>query len=198
MTQTDIHQSIQFKRAFFCILLDFFVVAIQTNKLSRITCWYHTGPMIHSIFLRSVAMLFLALTTSRRMKATAFRAGPITQAYRLPVRLFSSSEEASSREESSSTVASTSSADDPWAIYRNTNNMRDQVFSAISGDGGIKVTVATIRNMVNDISLQHTMTAIPTDALGRTVACSLLMANGIQEEQMVQITINGKYVGMCI
>ena len=35
------------------------------------------------------------------------------------------------------------------------------------------------------------MTAIPTDALGRTMICALLMANGIQKEQMVQITING-------
>jgi len=81
--------------------------------------------------------------------------------------------------------------DDPWAEYRNKNNVRDQVFSSISGDGGIKVTACTIRNLVNDAMIQHAMTATPSDALGRTIACSLLMANGIQDEQTVQITVNG-------
>ena len=74
---------------------------------------------------------------------------------------------------------------------QNTNNIRDQCISAISGDGSIKVTVATVRNMINDLSLQHTMTEVPTDALGRTVTCGLLMANGMQDEQTVQITLNG-------
>jgi hypothetical protein len=78
-----------------------------------------------------------------------------------------------------------------WAPYRNKNNLRDQVFSAMSGDGGIKVTAATVRNLVNDMMLQHTLTETPTEALGRTVVCGLLMANGIQEEQVVQITLNG-------
>jgi len=84
--------------------------------------------------------------------------------------------------------------DDALAEYRNKNNVRDQVFSAISSDGGIKVTACTIRNIVNDVMVQHTMTQVPADALGRTVACSLLMANGIQPEQVVQITMNCKNV----
>lgn len=73
--------------------------------------------------------------------------------------------------------------------YYNKNNVKDQVFSAISGDGGIKVTVCTIRNMVNDLMIQHSMTPISTEALGRTVSCGLLMANGIQDEQILQISI---------
>jgi molecular chaperone Hsp33 len=113
--------------------------------------------------------------------------------------------------------------DDALAEFRNRLNHRDQVFSAISGDGGIKVTVCTVRNLINDLLFNNyqqsttaasttgatssssskavgtgsswssplTMTAIPTDALGRTMICALLMANGIQKEQMVQITING-------
>ena len=74
--------------------------------------------------------------------------------------------------------------------YRNKNNIRDQVFSALSGGGGIKVTAVTARNIMNDLMIQHTMTAVSAEALGRTVICSILMANGIQEEQIVQITIN--------
>jgi molecular chaperone Hsp33 len=81
-------------------------------------------------------------------------------------------------------------SDDSLREYRNKNNIRDQVFSALSGDGGIKVTAATARNLMNDLMLQHTMTAVSAEALGRTVICSLLLANGIQDDQIVQITIN--------
>ena len=86
--------------------------------------------------------------------------------------------------------------------YRNKNNQRDQVFSAISSDGGIKVTAATARNLVNDLMMQHVLTPVSADALGRTIVCSILMANGIQDEQVVQITMNGDgpirgIVGIC-
>jgi len=79
---------------------------------------------------------------------------------------------------------------DALAEYRNQGNRRDQVFSAISKDGGVKVTAATIRNAVNDMMIQHEMNAVSADALGRTAACGLLMSNGMQEEQTVQITLN--------
>lgn len=82
---------------------------------------------------------------------------------------------------------------DDLAEYINKNNREDQVFSALSEDGGIKVTAVTARNLLNDMSLQHTMTKTPTDALGRAVVCGLLMANGIQEEQMVQLSLNCKF-----
>lgn len=84
------------------------------------------------------------------------------------------------------------SSTDDHEQYRNKNNIRDQVFSAMSKDGGIKVTACTVRNMVNDMSLQHNLSDLTTDILGRTVACGLLMANGIQDEQVVQITINSE------
>ena len=98
---------------------------------------------------------------------------------------------AADEESANSTMASGS--DDPWASYRNKNNIRDQVVSAISKDGGIKVTACTIRNMVNDLMIQHTLTDIPIQALGRTMTCALLMANGMQAEQTVQITLNCKF-----
>ena len=94
---------------------------------------------------------------------------------------------------SDSSDASSSESSTLLEQYENKANRRDQVFSAISGDGGIKVTAATVRNIVNDIMLQHTLTPTPADALGRTITCALLMANGIQAEQIVQITMNGRY-----
>jgi molecular chaperone Hsp33 len=95
-----------------------------------------------------------------------------------------------------------SSFSDALAPYRNQNNIRDQVVSAMSGGGGIKVTAATVRNIMNDMMLQHSMTAVSAEALGRTVICSLLMANGIQQEQIVQISIKSEgpirgIVAMC-
>ncbi|KAL9187953.1 hypothetical protein ACHAXT_006331 [Thalassiosira profunda] len=75
--------------------------------------------------------------------------------------------------------------------YRNKNNLDDQVFSAISGDGGLKVTVATIRNLLNEMMIQHTMNPVPGDALGRATLCALLASNGMQEEQMFQLTMKG-------
>jgi hypothetical protein len=81
---------------------------------------------------------------------------------------------------------------DPLAPYRNQNNIDDQVFSAMSKDGSVKVTACTARNLVNDLMIMHTMTAVPANALGRTISCALMMSNGMQEEQTVQITMNCK------
>lgn len=75
--------------------------------------------------------------------------------------------------------------------YSNRNNKDDQVFSAMSACGGIKVAVATTRNLVNDLMIMHTMNAVPADALSRAVTCSLLMSNGMQKEQTLQITFQG-------
>ena len=96
--------------------------------------------------------------------------------------------------EESSVTSSTEQSDDPWESFRNRNNIRDQVVSAISKDGGIKVTACTSRNIVNDLMMQHTMTEIPIQAMGRTLTCALLMANGMQKEQTVQITLNCKFL----
>jgi len=78
---------------------------------------------------------------------------------------------------------------DIWSAYKNKNNIQDQVVSAISREGGIKVTACTVRNAVNDLMMQHTMTNVAIQAIGRTLTCSLLMANGMQAEQTVQISL---------
>ena len=62
----------------------------------------------------------------------------------------------------SSSDSSTSSTTIPnLEQYRNPNNLDDQVFSAISADGGLKVTVATIRNLLNEMMIQHNMNPLP-------------------------------------
>jgi len=78
----------------------------------------------------------------------------------------------------------------PLADYENPSNRDDQVFSAISEDGSVKITACTARNLVNDLMIMHTLTALPADALGRTVVCALMMSNGMQAEQTCQITLN--------
>jgi hypothetical protein len=146
-----------------------------------------------------MTMFFALAVSNQRIVVGAFRSTVVTRSVLSSrrklsrphvcqsVRLQSSSEpndEASKR-------GTLDSQDGKFAEYRNKNNIRDQVFSAISGDGGIKVTVATVRNLINDMMMQHTLTEVPTEALGRTMVCGLLMANGIQDEQVVQITMNG-------
>lgn len=72
----------------------------------------------------------------------------------------------------------------------NKKNLDDQLLSAISGNGEIKVTACTIRNLVNDAMLQHSLTATSADALARSMASCLLLSNGMQEEQTFQLTLD--------
>jgi hypothetical protein len=95
-------------------------------------------------------------------------------------------------EENKETSNKNQAEGDPFAEYRNKNNVVDQVFSAMSKDGSIKVTACTARNMINDLMIQHSMTTVPTDALGRTVVCALLISNGMQAEQTLQLSFNCK------
>jgi molecular chaperone Hsp33 len=90
-----------------------------------------------------------------------------------------------------SSTTTTTAADILGADYVNKNNVRDQVVSAMSEDGSIKVTACTARNLVNDLMMMHTMQTTSADALSRTVVCALLASNGMQAEQTFQITING-------
>jgi len=77
----------------------------------------------------------------------------------------------------------------PYEEYRNKNNIRDQILAAISSNGEIKVTAATTRNLVNDVMMRQSLTAVPADALGRSMTCSLLLSNGMQEDQTFQLTM---------
>lgn len=76
--------------------------------------------------------------------------------------------------------------------YKNHGNKRDQVFSAMSKDGSVKVTACTVRNLVNDMMMAHQLSPTSAEVLSRTVVCALLMSNGMQDEQMVQISFQGE------
>eukprot|EP00571_Detonula_confervacea_P007792 CAMPEP_0172327856 /NCGR_PEP_ID=MMETSP1058-20130122/60047_1 /TAXON_ID=83371 /ORGANISM="Detonula confervacea, Strain CCMP 353" /LENGTH=373 /DNA_ID=CAMNT_0013044941 /DNA_START=105 /DNA_END=1226 /DNA_ORIENTATION=+ len=104
-------------------------------------------------------------------------------------RMTSSPDDASSTTASAASTTSDTLPD--LEPYQNKNNLDDQVFSAMSADGGLKVTVATMRNLLNEMMIQHTMNAVPGDALGRATLCALMASNGMQEEQMFQITMKG-------
>eukprot|EP01082_Thalassiosira_pseudonana_P003290 g3005.t1 g3005 contig12:1241872-1243208(-) len=97
-----------------------------------------------------------------------------------------------SDDESSQPVPSSPTATTDLTAYQNPNNLDDQVFSAMSSDGGLKVTVATIRNLLNDMMIQHTMNPVPGDAIGRSTLCALMASNGMQEEQMFQLSMKGE------
>lgn len=133
-------------------------------------------------FRPALPLSFLSSSPSRRKVDTAR-----SNVYRFTRQLSSSN----SNDDEPSKTGVAVDPNDKFAEYRNTNNIRDQVFSAISGDGGIKVTAATVRNLINDMMMKQTLTEVPTEALGRTAICALLMSNGIQDEQVVQITMNG-------
>ncbi|KAL7548061.1 hypothetical protein ACHAWF_011347 [Thalassiosira exigua] len=126
----------------------------------------------------------------RRRRASSAAYGRSTFRHRLgdtaSWRMTSSSDEASP----ASTAASSGVVPD-LEPYRNKNNLDDQVFSAMSADGGLKVTVATMRNLLNEMMIQHTMNPLPGDALGRATLCALMASNGMQEEQMFQLTMKG-------
>ena len=162
-------------------------------------CKYLTVKRIMVLLLvvaRS-ATSFLPATRSsstRRAVATGMRqlhynSYWLQQRRTLPLQQAAGSE-GETNNSSSSTTAENS--DDLWASFENKNNIRDQVVSAMSKDGGIKVTACTIRNSVNDIMMQHTMTDVAMQAIGRTLTCALLMANGMQAEQTLQISLNCK------
>jgi len=48
-----------------------------------------------------------------------------------------------------------------------------------------------MRNLLNEMMIQHTMNPLPGDALGRATLCALMASNGMQEEQMFQLSMKG-------
>jgi hypothetical protein len=142
------------------------------------------------------ALAFQIPTTACRRLVHSSSTDPRFQFY-----LKSSPEQSSmdsSQPSSKTTTTSTISSEASQTLleeFRNPSNRRDQVVSVMSQDGGIKVTACTARNLVNDMLMRHMLTEVPADALGRTVICALLMSNGIQNEQIVQISMNGKREG---
>ena len=121
----------------------------------------HAPRKIH-LLLFVASMLSATRTTGRQFVQAAFQ--PQLNARRKFLQrsraiLFSSAD--STNEPAKGAMAAAS--DDTLEAYRNPQNRNDQVFSAISANGGIKVTACTVRNLVNDMMIQHTMTEVPTE-----------------------------------
>jgi len=136
--------------------------------------------------LLSMAIMMLAVTLCSRQ--ALFR--PVAAFSMLPTTT-STTRISIARFTSQSDESANGKSEDRLAEYRNKNNVRDQVFSAISKDGSVKVTAGTVRNIVNDMMIMHTMTEVPADAMGRLVTCAVLVSNGMQKEQTLQITMKG-------
>ena len=86
--------------------------------------------------------------------------------------------------------SSSSSSTEDSEQYKNKNNIDDQIFSAISANGEMKVTAVTVRNIINDSMIQQNLTPTPADVLARSMICGLLLSNGMQHEQTFQLTMN--------
>ena len=131
--------------------------------------------------------LSIFLTITMLLSTTSFLLRP-SMAFQTPARL-------AARNMNIIRHMTSSTKDDANNIdlrrFQNPNNNEDQIFSALSSDGTLKVTTCTVRNLLNDMMLQHTMNPVPADALGRTTICALLASSGMQEEQVFQIAVKG-------
>ena len=87
-------------------------------------------------------------------------------------------------------LSSSSSSTEDLEQCTNKNNINDQILSAISGNGEMKVTAVTVRNIVNDVMIQQNLNPTPADALARSMTCGLLLSNGMQHEQTFQLTMS--------
>ena len=156
----------------------------------------------HPIMLIVGAMLSTsARVTGRHFVQAAFQFRTSIRRHGLvprPAVLFFSSSSSDASDEPSKS-ATTASSDDALAEYRNPKNRNDQVFSAISADGGIKVTACTVRNLVNDMMIQHSMTEVPTEVswLISLFFTTWTKLSGILNSPLLRPTGFGPYHYLC-
>ncbi|GMH55602.1 hypothetical protein TL16_g01943 [Triparma laevis f. inornata] len=75
--------------------------------------------------------------------------------------------------------------------YLNPNNKNDQILTLLTSDGSLKLTLLTLRNLLNDLSLDQNLSPLSTRALGTAFTCSTMLASGMDTNQIFQLTING-------
>ena len=150
-------------------------------------CTFLFVIMLQFIWVRSFnPRLVSSLGQSKAFRTTA----RVQEVARMRLSMSSGSKDRDSSKAKEAVADYKESGLAPLEDYKNPSNRDDQVFSAISEDGSVKITACTARNLVNDLMIMHTMTAVPADAIGRTAVCALMMSNGMQEEQTCQITLN--------
>jgi molecular chaperone Hsp33 len=134
-----------------------------------------------------LAMIQLGLTRGFGQAQIGRRSSATIQCWLRSVSTSKLNSQSSASNEENGAATSTSSV---VSEYLNPNNVRDQVFSALSKDGSVKVTVCTARNLLNEMMLSQTLSKTSADALGRAIVCALMISNGMQQEQTFQITMN--------
>jgi molecular chaperone Hsp33 len=141
------------------------------------------GIMMQFFLLRSSAAFSPMNLARRSLSSKSFEQG------RTKFLFQKESPSLSSSLASKTKLSMAAATDEELEPFINKNNLDDQIFSCISGNGEIKVTACTIRNLVNDVMIQQSLTATPADALARSMVCSLLLSNGMQAEQTFQLTM---------
>lgn len=140
------------------------------------------GIMLQVLMLRSAAA-FTPMNFSRRALSQSSLNGRATFLFQNKYPSLSASLASKTK------LAMTIATEEELEPYKNKNNIDDQIVSCISGNGEIKVTACTVRNLVNDVMIQQSLTATPADALARSMTCGLLLSNGMQKEQTFQMTM---------
>jgi len=154
-----------------------------------------TLPMVPFCYIGTTMTMLTAYAASRAASTSAFRGSHSRFSTRstfcngiLTSTSTPSGALKSSLDPSSIPYEKSSSIFDP---FRNLNNVNDLVVSALSPCGGCKVTACTARNIMNELINAHSMTPVPSDVMGRLSVCALLMSNGMQLDQTLQISIDG-------
>lgn len=68
---------------------------------------------------------------------------------------------------------------------------QDVFISALSQNGHVNVKVISAKNMVQAIKEKRELSGVATELLGRVMLSTMLVANGIKDEETLQLTFNG-------
>ena len=69
--------------------------------------------------------------------------------------------------------------------------LKDEMLSAISADGFVSAKAIVTSTMVRDIATRQECLPLAAAALGRAVTCTLLLADGLKQEETFQVRFQG-------
>lgn len=70
-------------------------------------------------------------------------------------------------------------------------SMKDEMCGGISKDGLVSAKAIVITSMVKELTVRHRASPVASAALGRSMTCALLMADGMSSNDTIQIHFNG-------
>lgn len=68
---------------------------------------------------------------------------------------------------------------------------KDEMCGGISKDGLVSAKAIVITSMIKELTVRHSASPVASAAIGRSVTCALLMADGMSENDTIQIHFNG-------